>query len=262
MKVKNNTNDSPPVTNGLFVLLGSMTGGYDMSDIMALFRQIAKEPQQTTGAPEYLICGLGNPGTEYARTRHNAGFMAIDYLTQKTGISCTRSRFHALCGSGTIAGKTVLIMKPQTYMNHSGEAVREAAQYYKIPPEKIIVLVDDVYLVPGRMRVRHSGTDGGHNGLKNIIYHLESDQFPRIRLGVGEKPNKEYDMADWVLGKLSDDDCKKLYPCLEASYDGICLILQGKFDDAMGRCNSMKPDAESQEKTRPAASNGNKEENK
>lgn len=233
-----------------------------MSDIMELFRQIAKEPQQTTGAPEYLICGLGNPGAEYARTRHNAGFMAIDYLSQKTGISCMRSRFRALCGSGTLAGKTVLLMKPQTYMNLSGEAVRDAAQYYKIPPEKIIVLVDDVYLAPGRMRVRRTGTDGGHNGLKNIIYQLESDRFPRIRLGVGEKPNKEYDMADWVLGKLSDDDCKKLYPCLEAAYDGICLILQGKFDDAMGRCNGMKPDVKPKEKTRPAPSSGNTEESK
>ena len=153
-------------------------------------------------------------------------------------------------------------MKPQTYMNLSGEAVREAAQYYKIPPEKIIVLVDDVYLAPGRMRVRRTGTDGGHNGLKNIIYQLESDRFPRIRLGVGEKPNKEYDMADWVLGKLSDDDCKKLYPCLEAAYDGICLILQGKFYDAMGRCNGMKPDVEPKEKTRPAPSSGNTEESK
>lgn len=228
-----------------------------MGDIMDLFRQIGKEPQQTTGAPEYLICGLGNPGTEYTRTRHNAGFMAIDYLSQKTGISCTRSRFRSLCGSGTITGHTVLILKPQTYMNLSGEAVREAAQYYKIPPEKIIVLVDDVYLEPGRMRVRRFGTDGGHNGLKNIIYHLESDRFPRIRLGVGEKPSREYDMADWVLGKLSDDDCKKLYPCLEASYDGICLILEGKLDDAMGRCNGMKPDSEPKEKTHPATSAGN-----
>ena len=102
--------------------------------------------------------------------------------------------------------------------------------------------MDDVYLAPGRMRVRRSGTDGGHNGLKNIIYQLSSDNFPRIRLGVGEKPNKDYDMADWVLGKLSDDDCKKLYHCLEASYDGVRLIMKGKFDDAMSRCNSIKPE--------------------
>lgn len=217
-------------------------GGEVMSDIMELFRKISAESNTATGAPEYLICGLGNPGMEYTRTRHNAGFMAIDYLSQKTNIPCTRSRFHALCGSGAIDGKTVLLMKPQTYMNLSGEAVREAAQFYKIPPEKVIVLVDDVYLAPGRMRVRRSGTDGGHNGLKNIIYQLSSDNFPRIRLGVGEKPNKDYDMADWVLGKLSDDDCKKLYHCLEASYDGVRLIMKGKFDDAMSRCNSIKPE--------------------
>ena len=147
-------------------------GGEVMSDIMELFRKISAESNTATGAPEYLICGLGNPGMEYTRTRHNAGFMAIDYLSQKTNIPCTRSRFHALCGSGAIDGKTVLLMKPQTYMNLSGEAVREAAQFYKIPPEKVIVLVDDVYLSPGRMRVRRSGTDGGHNGLKNIIYQL------------------------------------------------------------------------------------------
>lgn len=217
-----------------------------MSDIMELFRKISADQKTTAGAPEYLICGLGNPGAEYMRTRHNAGFMALDYLSQRAEIPCKRSRFRALCGDGIIDGKTVLLMKPQTYMNLSGEAVREAAQFYKIPSENIIIMVDDVYLAPGRMRIRCSGSDGGHNGLKNIIYQLSSDKFPRIRFGVGEKPNKEYDMADWVLGKLSDDDYKKLYPCLEAAFDGVCLIMHGKMEDAMSRCNSMKPAADTE----------------
>lgn len=213
-----------------------------MSDIMDLFRKISSENSASmSGAPEYILCGLGNPGTEYARTRHNIGFMAIDYLAQKMQVSCNRSRFRALCGTGKLDGKTVLLMKPQTYMNLSGESVREAAQYYKIPPEKVIILVDDVYLCPGRMRIRCNGSDGGHNGLKNIIYQLSSDRFPRIRIGVGEKPTKEYNMADWVLGRLSDEDCEKIYPCLEASYDGIRCLISGNYDAAMSRCNSMKP---------------------
>ena len=215
-----------------------------MADIMELFKKISSgssSSAETAGAPEYIICGLGNPGDKYARTRHNAGFLAMDYLSQKCNIPIKRVRFKSLVGEGMVDGKRVLFMKPQILMNASGEAVKEAADFYKIPPERIIVFSDDVNFAPGCMRIRKSGSDGGQKGLRSIITLLNSDQFPRVRLGVGEKPSREYDMADWVLGKLSDADCKAMYPCLEATYDTILLIMAGKIEDAMGKFNGMKP---------------------
>ena len=133
-------------------------------------------------------------------------------------------------------------MKPQTFMNRSGEAVGEAASFYKIPPENILVLVDDIYLPPGRMRIRAGGSDGGHNGLKDIICHLDSDRFPRIRIGVGEK--KQGDLVDWVLGKLTEEDLKKMTPCFSACCDAAALIISGKTDEAMGRFNGMQPSSD------------------
>ena len=216
--------------------------GYSMADIMELFKKISSGSAETAGgAPEYIICGLGNPGDKYARTRHNAGFLAMDYLSEKCSIPIRRVRFKSLIGEGTVDGKRVLFMKPQTFMNASGEAVKEAADFYNIPMEKIIVFSDDVNFAPGCMRIRKSGSDGGQKGLRSIITLMNSDQFPRVRIGVGEKPSREYDMADWVLGKLSDADCKAMYPCLEASYEIIRLIMAGKTEDAMGRYNGMKP---------------------
>lgn len=213
-----------------------------MADIMDLFKKIASDKTESAGgAPEYIICGLGNPGDKYARTRHNAGFLAMDYLSEKCGIPIRRIRFKSLTGEGTVDGRRVLFMKPQTFMNASGEAVKEAADFYKIPMEKIIVFSDDVNFAPGCLRIRKSGSDGGQKGLRSIITLMNSDQFPRVRLGVGEKPGREYDMADWVLGRLSDADCKAMYPCLEAAYDIIRLIMDGKTDEAMGRFNGMKP---------------------
>lgn len=214
-----------------------------MADIMELFKKISSgsSSAETAGAPEYIICGLGNPGDKYARTRHNAGFLAMDYLSQKCNIPIKRVRFKSLVGEGMVDGKRVLFMKPQTFMNASGEAVKEAADFYKIPPERIIVFSDDVNFAPGCMRIRKSGSDGGQKGLRSIITLMNTDQFPRVRLGVGEKPSREYDMADWVLGKLSDADCKAMYPCLEATYDTILLIMAGKTEDAMGKFNGMKP---------------------
>lgn len=214
-----------------------------MADIMELFKKISSGSTgtETAGAPEYIICGLGNPGDKYARTRHNAGFLAMDYLSQKCSIPIKRVRFKSLVGEGMVDGKRVLFMKPQTFMNASGEAVKEAADFYKIPPEKIIVFSDDVNFAPGCMRIRKSGSDGGQKGLRSIITLMNTDQFPRVRLGVGEKPSREYDMADWVLGKLSDADCKAMYPCLEATYETITLIMNGKIEDAMGKFNGMKP---------------------
>jgi len=211
-----------------------------MADIFELFKKIGSQNTTGGGTPEFIIAGLGNPGEKYHTTRHNAGFMAMDYLSQKLSAPIKQIKFKSVVGNAVIAGKNVLLMKPQTYMNASGEAVREAAQFYKIPNDRIIILVDDTCLAPGRMRVRKSGSAGGHNGLKSLIEQLGTDEFPRVRLGVGEKPNKEYDMADWVLGKMSETDLKLLYGCLEASLPACELIMEGKLEDAMGRFNGFR----------------------
>ena len=212
-----------------------------MADIFELFKKIEKKSRPQVPIT-HIICGLGNPGDKYLRTRHNAGFIAIDYICEKLSVRCDRSKFKALTGEVTIGGKRMLLMKPQTFMNNSGEAVGEAAAFYKIAPENIMVIVDDISLAPGAMRVRAKGSAGGHNGLKSIIYHLESDNFPRIRMGVGEKPNPEYDLADWVLGNFSGNDIDAMLPCLEAMLnDAIPLIADGKTDMAMSKCNGIKP---------------------
>lgn len=211
-----------------------------MADIFDLFKRIEKEkkpPEPLT----HIIAGLGNPGDKYARTRHNAGFLAIDYLAEKSGFLCKRLKFKSLTGEAEIGGKRVLVMKPQTYMNCSGEAIGAAAEFYNIPPEKIIIIVDDIALVPGAMRIRAKGSDGGHNGLKSIIYHLESNQFPRIRLGVGEKPTPDTDLAGWVLGSFSREDIEDMMPCFEACLDACALIINGKTEEAMSKYNGLRP---------------------
>ena len=212
-----------------------------MADIFELFKQISKDKKETAGPPTHLIVGLGNPGEEYALTRHNAGFIAADFIAKRLGTECSRVRFHAMTGTAQLEEYRVLLMKPQTFMNRSGEAVRDAASFYKIPPQNIIVLVDDIYLPPGRMRIRAGGTDGGHNGLKDIIYHLGDDRFPRIRIGVGEK--KQGDLVDWVLGKFSKEDLDLMTPCFAACCDAAALIMNGQTEEAMGRFNGMKPGA-------------------
>lgn len=211
-----------------------------MADIFDLFKKIADEKKTDPGNIEYLIVGLGNPGEKYTYTRHNAGFLAMDYISQKSCCKVNKVKFKALVGDCTIGGHRVLLMKPQTYMNNSGEAVREAADFYKIPADKIIVISDDVAQAPGRMRIRKSGSAGGQKGLNSIIVHLGTDQFPRIRIGVGEKPNPEYDMADWVLGKIPEEDQKKLFSIFGCVNDSLPLLLDGKIDDAMGKFNGIK----------------------
>ncbi|MBE6617758.1 MAG: aminoacyl-tRNA hydrolase [Ruminococcaceae bacterium] len=211
-----------------------------MADIFDLFKKIATEKKTDSGNIEYLVIGLGNPGEKYTYTRHNAGFLAMDYICQKIGCKVNKVKFKALVGDCTIGGHRALLMKPQTYMNNSGEAVREAADFYKIPAEKIIVISDDVAQAPGRMRIRKSGSAGGQKGLNSIIVHLGTDQFPRIRIGVGEKPNPEYDMADWVLGKIPEEDQKKLFSIFGCVSDSLPLLLDGKIDDAMGKFNGVK----------------------
>ncbi len=212
-----------------------------MSNIFDIFKKIEKERETPSNEPiTHLVVGLGNPGDKYFYTRHNAGFLAMDYVSQKCNASVNRSKFKALVGEGYIAGKRVLLMKPQTFMNLSGDAVIEAVNFYKIPTENIVVLSDDVNLDVGRMRVRKSGSDGGQKGLRSIIERLGTDNFPRIRFGVGKKPHPDYDMADWVLGNLSEEDKKAMFDCFVLGYQGIERIISGDTDAAMQICNSKK----------------------
>lgn len=212
-----------------------------MSNIFDIFKKIESESAQKALSPiTHLVVGLGNPGDKYFHTRHNAGFLAMDYISQKCGAAVNRAKFKALVGEATIAGKRVLLMKPQTFMNLSGEAVKEAMAFYKIPIENVIVLSDDVNLDVGRMRVRKSGSDGGQKGLRSIIEHAASDNFPRIRIGVGKKPHPDYDMADWVLGSFSESDKKAIFECFGTAYEGLEKILCGDLDGAMQICNSKK----------------------
>jgi PTH1 family peptidyl-tRNA hydrolase len=182
--------------------------------------------------------GLGNPGAQYGNTRHNAGFLALDAIAEKLGVRIERTRFKALTAEATLGGAHVLLMKPQTFMNLSGEAVREAAAFYKIAPEKIIVVCDDVNFEVGKLRVRRDGTDGGQKGVRDIIYQMSSDKFPRIKVGVGKKPHPDMPMADWVLSRFTDKEIEELKNALELAADGVRMIVNGKIDDAMQHCNS------------------------
>jgi len=210
-----------------------------MSNIFDLFRQIAKKNNEKDIVPvSYIVAGLGNPGEKYSGTRHNAGFMAMDYIADKLEIKIERSKFSSLCADTVVGGKRVLFIKPQTFMNLSGQAVHEAAEFYKIKPENIIILCDDIALDVARLRVRRNGSDGGHNGLKSIICQLDNSDFPRIRIGVGKKPHPDYDLIDWVLGKFSDDDIKALNGAFPNVYSGLLKILDGNIDEAMQICNA------------------------
>ena len=190
-----------------------------------------------SGAYDYIIAGLGNPVAKYEMTRHNAGFLAIDMLAMKQNKEIKRLKFHALTCDAEIEGKKCLLMKPQTFMNNSGEAIGEAAKFYKIPPQNIIVLSDDISLDVGKIRIRRKGSAGGHNGLKSIIAHLGSEDFPRVKIGVGKKPNAYMDLADWVLGRFPKELEPQLKEALENADGAISLIVQDKFDRAMNLYN-------------------------
>lgn len=209
----------------------------DVADIFDLFRQISAKKEET-GPVSWLIVGLGNPGEQYCATRHNAGFMAIDEIARELDTHVDRAKFHALTGEATVGGVRVLFLKPMTMMNLSGIAVGEAAKFYKLPPERVLVLSDDITLAPGRLRVRAKGSAGGHNGLKSIIEHLGSEAFPRIRMGVGEKPYREMDLADWVLSKFTDDEKRAMHDAAICAGEGMRLILSGEFEKAVQLCNS------------------------
>ena len=185
----------------------------------------------------YIIAGLGNPDRQYQNTRHNVGFDVIDEIAEGLNIPIQRLKFKALTNAAALGGENVLLMKPVTYMNLSGEAVEQAAGFYKIPPERVIVISDEVALPPGKLRVRPSGSAGGHNGLKNIIAHLHSEAFPRIRIGVGGKPHPDYDMADWVLGRLQGEDKKVMDQAVKRAADAVECFLRDGPQKAMNQFN-------------------------
>lgn len=204
------------------------------------FFKKAENTQTPTGQVAFLVVGLGNPGKEYLYTRHNTGFLTLDYIAERLSVTVNRAKFNALTADAVIGGNRVLLIKPQTYMNESGVAVRQAADFYKIPTEHIIVISDDISLPVGMMRVRRSGSDGGQKGLRSIIAHLGSDKFPRLRIGVGEKPHPDYPLADWVLSEFTKEEQKVLFDEFGTAMSGIEKMIAGDFDSAMMICNGKK----------------------
>lgn len=205
-----------------------------MSNIFDLFKKIEKK--ETALPVTHIIAGLGNPGAEYVRTRHNAGFLAIDYIADKLGVKIDRAKFHSLVAEAAIGGKRVLLMKPMTFMNSSGQAIGEAAAFYKIPPENVLILHDEISFAPGIFRIRRKGSAGGHNGLKSIISSLGgAEGFPRVKIGVGTKPTPDYDLVSWVLGKFPESDLKLLTDRFSDIYASAELIVSGNIDEAMNR---------------------------
>lgn len=187
---------------------------------------------------DYIVVGLGNPGSQYDLTRHNAGFMAIDSIAEKCNVKLKKIKFKSLCAVTKIKDKSVLLMKPSTFMNLSGEAVVEAMKFYKVDVQNVIVIFDDINLEPGRLRIRRKGSAGGHNGIKNIIYLSGEDTFPRIKIGVGEKPNSQWDLADWVLSKFSNQELDCIYKSIDKSFEALKLIIDGELELAMSKFNS------------------------
>ena len=211
-----------------------------MADIFELFKKISTSSDTDRSPITHIVVGLGNPGDKYYLTRHNAGFLTMDYIAQKYSAKIDRVKFRELCGEATIAGKRVLLMKPQTFMNLSGDALKEAAAFYKIPIENIVVICDDVNLDVARLRVRRSGSDGGQKGVRSIILQMNSDAFPRIKIGVGKKPHPDYDMADWVLSEFTKDEQKQLFDSFGRITSGVEKILAGDVEGAMQICNAAE----------------------
>jgi len=203
--------------------------------IFDLFAKIEQKP--APAAVSWIVAGLGNPGAKYESTRHNAGYMALDLLAEELKTPVNRLKFKALSGVGNLEGQGVLLLKPQTFMNLSGESVAEAAAFYKVPPERVLVLCDDVALPIAKLRVRRKGSDGGHNGLKNIAAHLHTQDFPRIKIGVGGPPHPDYDMADWVLSRFTNAELKDLLPACKRAAEGARIVVTQGVDAAMQRLN-------------------------
>lgn len=185
----------------------------------------------------WIIAGLGNPEPKYEITRHNAGFLAIDRIADNANVSIKKMKFHALIGEADLGGERCLLLKPLTYMNKSGEAIAEAMRYYRIPPERVLILFDDISLDPGKLRIRQKGSAGGHNGIKSIIEMTKSSDFPRIKIGVGKKPHPDYDLADWVLSKFKKDELPLMDEAFTNAADAAVMIVSGSIDRAMNRYN-------------------------
>ncbi|MBR6670659.1 MAG: aminoacyl-tRNA hydrolase [Ruminococcus sp.] len=205
--------------------------------IFDLFDKISTSSSSSGGKIEYVIVGLGNPGLQYENTRHNAGFMAIDKLASSLGIKIDKMKFKGLYADASVNGVRCLLLKPTTYMNNSGESVVQALDFYKLSPENLIVIYDDISLEPGKLRIRRKGSHGGHNGMRSIIDLLGSDEFSRVKVGVGKKPHPDYNLADWVLGHFSSDDAALMNTSLENASEAVKLLVQGKTDEAMNKFN-------------------------
>lgn len=193
---------------------------------------------QASGPVEWIIAGLGNPGRQYENTRHNTGFAAVDALADSMHVTIDRLKFKGLTAVGSLMGHRVLLLKPSTFMNLSGQSVQEAMQFYKIPAERVLLLFDDISLPCGRMRIRRKGSDGGHNGVKNILYLTGKDTFPRVKIGVGQKPDAGWDLADWVLSHYSKEESAVMKQVYEKIPQVCSLILDDRLDEAMNRFNS------------------------
>lgn len=208
-----------------------------MFDIFKKLDEINKNKCESVGPVEYIIVGLGNPEADYDNTRHNIGFMTINHIADDLNVQVKKLKFKSLCTTATIDNKKVLLMKPQTFMNNSGEAVVEAMSFYKIPPQHVIIMFDDISLDIGKIRIRRKGSAGGHNGIKNIIYLSGSDMFPRIKIGIGKKPNAKWDLKDWVLSSFTKEEQLALKEPINNAYEAIKLILNDKIDNAMNSYN-------------------------
>ena len=208
---------------------------------MSIFDLFAQIEQKRTAAPatppQWLVVGLGNPSKKYENTRHNTGFLVMDTLCREHGVSCDRSRFRALTGEAVLGGKRVLLLKPQTFMNLSGEAVREAAAFYKIPPERVLVIFDDISLPVGTLRIRAKGSAGGQNGVKNIIAQLGSEQFPRIKVGIGGKPHPDYDLADWVLSSFRPEEQESMQDAAKRAAAAVSELIEHGVPSAVQKYN-------------------------
>ena len=191
--------------------------------------------QRSAGPVDFIVAGLGNPGKQYEGTRHNAGFMALEALAERLGVPVTRVRFKSYCGEAVIREKRALLLMPQTFMNLSGEAVCEAMRFYKLPPERVLVMMDDISLPVGVIRLRRKGSDGGQKGMRSIITLSGSDQFPRIKLGVGAKPHPDYDLAAWVLSRFTKEEAPGMVQAAHHAAEAAELIVQGRMEEAMNR---------------------------
>ncbi|MBQ7499778.1 MAG: aminoacyl-tRNA hydrolase [Clostridia bacterium] len=206
-----------------------------MADLNALFKLISRSDSDADNK-RILVCGLGNPGEKYVYTRHNAGFLFLDYLCQMQKTRLSKVRFKSVCGECSMSGKKLILMKPQTFMNNSGEAVREAMDFYKLGPADLVVISDDLSLPIGRIRIRRKGSHGGQNGLKSIINHIGSEEFARIKIGVGQPP-EGYDYADWVLSDIPKPNQQDFFNAIENAYKALPFIIEDKIDCAMNLYN-------------------------